>query len=60
MANANYHQNIAVAGAGFRQIYDSMLGNSRVYPKNLRGFLDDPRDTQAILYGYKRAVIWFR
>ena len=59
MANASYHQNIAVAGAGFRQIFDAINGNSRVY-LNIRGYLDDPRDTQAILYGYKRATIWFR
>ena len=59
MANANYHQNIAKFGAGARQVYDALKGDSQIY-FNLKGFFDDPRDTQAIEYGYRRSTIWFR
>lgn len=60
MSNALYPENISIAGAGVRQIWDALFQGSKVYPTNLKGFFDDPRDTEAILYGYKRATIWFR
>ncbi len=57
MSNAGYHQNISFAGAGARQIYDALSGVSPIY-FNLKGFFDDPRDTEAIEYGYSRSTIW--
>ncbi|HEU0228233.1 MAG TPA: RHS repeat-associated core domain-containing protein [Arachidicoccus soli] len=59
MANAGYYKNISFAGAGARQVYDALRGVSPIY-FNLKGFFDDPRDTEAIEYGYRRATIWFK